>query len=517
MKHPSKIIDLHTHLFNARYVPLAGIIAHAMNKNDSALASAAAALLNALTGSSYDSGALVPVPSDPDEQEAYFLDQYWAITEYELHTPTEAVEQVAGVGAAVPFVPGLDGSARLLPLIAALSVVDYAAEGWKGELPPQLPVQKSALALMGPADFLPIARKIVRIAIKAVTSLMDPKMWGRNENYLEFFLTMLKSEQALADKLVSEYGRLQAPLRVAHFMMDMQKGFKQAKSPHYAFHPEQHRHMEQLARDNNDLVFGFSAFDPHRGNWEEHALYAIEHGFVGFKFYPAMGYTPSGDGQFQDRIDAFFDFCVKHHAPIFVHCTPQGFQTREQLGWNAHPKHWRTVLDNPRWSTLRLCFGHAGGGESVNSQNSQEVSHGWTASTPEAWEDEDNFARLVVELCVSHRNVYCELGYITELFERGDQPAFIHNFKEAAAATGKYWFMDKVAYGSDWHMPSMVDSVRDYYNFFLALMQQDYFAPYIDKFFWQNAVRYAPLLGKGWGPLKDELEERPGPFRPRQA
>jgi len=47
---PSKIIDLHTHLFNARCLPMAGIIANLLNEDagDSGFSRAMAKLINAI-------------------------------------------------------------------------------------------------------------------------------------------------------------------------------------------------------------------------------------------------------------------------------------------------------------------------------------------------------------------------------------------------------------------------------------------------------------------------------------
>lgn len=488
---PARIIDLHTHLFNARYVPLASIIAHAMKTDQSILADRAAALLEELAGSSYEASDLLPPPTDPAAEEKYLLDQIWAITRHELLDPTEQEAGRPALHGGEP-VPGLDGGARILPLIIALSEVDYAAEGWGGEVPPTLPKHEKLTGVMGRDDVLGWAEKVLRAALKAVVGLMEPRTWGHAENYLEFFLTMLKPEQGLVDKIFKGYGEGLPPVQVVHFMMDMQLAYTYHKPPRYPFHPEQHQKMERLAADNAGRVAGFSAFDPRRTDWRERAQYALDHGFAGFKFYPAMGYTPSNDPDYQATIDAFFDFCVANDAPVFVHCTPNGFQTRQKLGWNAHPAGWRPVLDNPRWENLRLCFGHAGGGD---HHNGKQHSAGWMAGSASEWEARDNFASNVVELCVSKPNVYCELGYISELFEPSAKPAFVANFQRACDTAGKFAFLDKVAYGSDWHMPDMVDNLREYLEFFLTLMNQDDYRGHIDNFFWKNAVRYAPRLG----------------------
>lgn len=69
MNLPARVVDLHTHLFNARYLPLESVIASAMKKDESTLADYVAQLLYALAGSSYadaqDLRADHPLPFTP--------------------------------------------------------------------------------------------------------------------------------------------------------------------------------------------------------------------------------------------------------------------------------------------------------------------------------------------------------------------------------------------------------------------------------------------------------------------
>jgi predicted TIM-barrel fold metal-dependent hydrolase len=496
--YPSRIIDLHTHLFNARYVPLASVIAHAMRRDSSVLADRAAALLSELAGSSYKSDDLVPIPTDPEAREAYMLDRIWAIARFELETEEEEFVDLGGEGDGDERESDAPDARLIMEHIVALSEVDYAAEGWDGEVPPRLPEQAEPAGLTTPLALdgaLVWAGKVLRTALRIVSKLMEPGVWGHAENYLEFFLTMLESEQGLLDKLFEGYGDGLPRLQVVHFMMDMQLAYKFEKSPRYPFYPRQLEKMKKLEAASEGRVAGFSAFDPRRKDWEKQARYALDNGFVGFKFYPAMGYLPSGDRNYQPTIDAFFDFCVKNDAPVFTHCTPVGFQTRERLGWNAHPKHWRKVLDNPRWQNLRLCFGHAGGGD---ASNGKRHSFGWMAKTKGEWDNPDNFASVIAELCVSKPHVYCELGYITELFNSGARERFVNNFALACATQGTYRFIDKVAYGTDWHMPDMVGNVRAYLDFFVQLMG-DYSIEEREGFFSKNALQFAPKLVDRFG------------------
>lgn len=497
MTFPSRILDLHTHLFNARYIPLASVIANAMDRDHSPLSDRVAALLEELTGSSYAEPELSAPPADAAAQQERLLETIWNITHHELLAATGSLDAIGGNPAGLHALAigqgatGVLGVSRLVSVIAELSQVDYAAEGWPGDAPATLATHPQLAMPMQLNDFLPWARDVVKKALKAVIALMDPEAWGHPENYLEFFLTMLKSEQGMVDKLFAGYGSGLPPLQVVHFMMDMQMAYAGEKAPRYPFHPLQLENMQLMQRANPGRVFGFSAFDPRREAWRELAIDALARGFLGFKFYPAMGYTPTGNpALLQSRIDEFFDFCVERDVPIFMHCTPQGFQTRHKLGWNADPQLWRSVLANGRWSTLRLCFGHAGGGR---MKNQGMKSPGWMADSDAEWKDPNNFARVVAELCVAYPNVYCEMGYLTEVFKPQLLEAFLNNIERARAIGGKYDFLDKVAYGTDWHMPDMVDNTRKYLDAFLAIMDRAAYRDHREAFFWKNAYRYLKL------------------------
>jgi hypothetical protein len=509
MKMPARILDLHTHLFNARYVPLASIIAHAMGKDESQLANHVARLLEVLTGSSYQE----PQPQkalqsqSPDAIDEYRLEQIWNITRYELLASTGSLDGMNRGTDALQAVPldaptfALLRSSELLGIIEDLSNVDYAAEGWTGTLPPPadaplIPYRNLDKSLPF-GRFLDWAKGVVKKALRVVAKLMDPKAWGKAENYLEFFLTMLKSEEKMVEKVFAGYGAGLPPLQISHYMMDMQMGYALQKTPYYPFHPVQVDRMQMLQRAHPARVFGFSAFDPRRKDWQTHAEKALAKGFRGFKFYPAMGYKPTGNTDQPDvqaRIEAFFDFCVLKDAAVFAHCTPQGFQTRHKQGANAHPKYWGEVLSNSRWRTLRLCLGHAGGGR---MENGNLKSPGWMAVSDAEWKDEENFARIVTELCTAYPNVYCEVGYITELFEKDKPEVFVANIERARTAAREakrpYDLLDKMAYGSDWHMQAMVDQTREYLDVFLRLMNREAYKGHLDGFFWQNAYWFLKL------------------------
>lgn len=530
MELPRRIVDLHTHLFNARYIPLASVIGDAMNKPDNALANGVAALLEELTGSSYkdqnrlfaDVHFLSQSAKDEDR-----IDQIWKITQHELISASGSMNAVTKgintLGALSFSSPEFDllRTNKISAIVQNLSDIDYAAEGFEEEgapapvLPVDLPLDVPLgvpvdltldLALNVPQDefrefgihlpfsgFLKRSEQAVKKALRAVTAAMDPEAWGERENYVEFFFSMLNSEEEMLKKLIDGYGPDLPKIQFVHFMMDMQMAYEGHKSPRYPFFPEQVEKMEKLHRNNPAKVFGFSAFDPRRdGDWRARAKDALSRGFIGFKFYPPLGYKPSGDKtDVQEVTNAFFDFCVDSDIPVFTHCTPQGFQTHLKEGGNAHPNGWKTVLETPRWSQLRLCLGHSGG---ARIENNGFTSPGWMAASDEEWASPNNYARIVTELCTTFPNVYCEVANMSILFSPNSVPSFIANLERARSAARDaerpFDLMKKLAYGTDWHMPDMVDNTRRYFEVFLSIMNRPEYFEFIDNFFWENALRY---------------------------
>ena len=293
-------------------------------------------------------------------------------------------------------------------------------------------------------------------------------------------------------QLLSSYDKLGAGnIQVLHMMMDMQLAYPVPKPPRYPF-PEQLRKMEQLKQDNPQSMFGFSAFDPRRDNWRQLADTAIAHGFLGFVLSgaglpahrqrrPRAGEPGGGVLRLLHRRR------YSGVRALHAHRLPD-----EGKGLNAHPKHWRALLEHERWRDLRLCLGHAGGGRASNLGVS---SAGWMADNDAEWRDADNFARIVADLCATYPNVYCELGYITELLDdptaRELLVANIERARAEAQQNGRpHDFLDKVAYGSDWHMPSMVDNTERYLDVFVDIMNRPAYAAHRDLFFHDTAMAY---------------------------
>jgi hypothetical protein len=489
---PQRIVDLHAHVFNARCIPLASIIANAMGDECNALAAALGWLLQAITESSYRAKA-PKTPLSASRATAYYVDQICNVVDFELRIAS-----------------GADGGARSRAMTASeLRRVEQSA---LMDAVRQLAVARGASqrsvddATVGFKTFGALsgwARDTVRNGLDETIKRMPEAAWGEHENYAEFFYNMLLAEEHLAERLRDDYGSGLPPLRFVHHMMDMEKAYACNEVPPYAFWPTQMRRMETLQRHLSGSMLGFSAFDPRRDDWEAHATEALRMtGFLGFKFYPALGYKPIGnaDPRIEMNVRGFFEFCIARDVPVFTHCTPKGFETLHHQGLNTHPIRWRALLASKGMAKLRLCLGHAGGETMCNKDPDTGVevcSPGWMAADEAQWNEPDNFARIVVELCGTYENVYCELAYLTALLGRGKAGRealrrFEQNlaFARDATASMTYQFDDKLAYGSDWHMPSMVGNVRRYLDVFLQLRGQ---GKLDERFFWKTAYRYLRL------------------------
>jgi len=337
------------------------------------------------------------------------------------------------------------------------------------------------------------AGSVAKKALWVFVKLVLPKFWGETvHSYAEAFFTLLSSEEQLFDRFSKAYGDIKPPIQTVHYMMDMQMAYADKIPAFYDFPTVQLDRMQTLWRRHAGILWGFSAFDPRRPKWKDLAIESRDKSFIGFKFYPAMGYRPFNDKNetVRERINAFFLWCVENDLPIFAHCTPEGFQTSKTEGRNAHPKYWRKVLEATETQTLRLCLGHAGGGRMGKSA-------GWLATSKEEWETEHNYASVVVQLCTTYKNVYCDMAYITALLaddrNENTQKTFLCNLDRARKTKGKYDFMTKIAYGSDWHMPQMVTNASRYLKEWLKIFSLPDYKDYREKFFCENGKAYAKI------------------------
>ena len=124
-------------------------------------------------------------------------------------------------------------------------------------------------------------------------------------------------------------------------------------------------------------------------------------GFIGVKLYPVMGFLPFGNALAADKAEyparlrrlrpdwaeqldavlaALYQWCVDEEVPLMAHCSFSQYPSRA-AGRRGGPKGWQTVLDQPRWKTLRLNLAHCGGVWNLAPDHAAQI----TAEAGGAW------------------------------------------------------------------------------------------------------------------------------------
>ncbi|PWW36890.1 putative TIM-barrel fold metal-dependent hydrolase [Idiomarina loihiensis] len=493
------VVDAHTHLFNARYVPLQGILeSWGIWKIPAKLISKLAYSLTAsstlkerlesfavttkkdatsiicnefahLVCIEIEHDLLKDAGNKPESAEAY-QEQF---INSELYSVLREIHRYYGDSE----------SARELEL-------DYIKTKWTFKAETQVQDKVSGW-------FSGIHKMIERMLRKSLEFLEDAA------DKIDFVLNMLRSEVGILKRLKGYYDNFSESYVLFHYMMDMAYPFDD--NPKYDFYDQQLERMTALENYSDGIILGFSAFDPLRfvaRSASERVIRdaietSLEHGKAGFKFYPPMGYKPAGNAPRVERVvDHFMDFCVEHSIPVFTHCTPEGFQAYPGSGLNSDPDYWEQALTkSEQRATMRLCFGHAGGGK--RKVNGRWVK-GWLSTTEKEWNDSDNYARKVVELCRRYEHVYCDLSYLHEIVDDKKAQASLAERLEIeltreVSADKPYRLADKMMYGSDWHMVSMVNDIEEYFRQIKAIFETQKMQPFADRFYFKNALKYVDL------------------------
>jgi predicted TIM-barrel fold metal-dependent hydrolase len=477
------MIDIHTHAFNAGYLPLNGILrarnvpavvawplarifeAFIEYEDLVARSNFAPALRNrvrAAVGSGASWKSLLAEGADP-------------ITTFVTEAPPEFLESQAGdIDAALAALSGqpsllaapekaaLDSaSARLSPRLLAMPAGDLREKLWR------------------------LIRKVADIIRGGI-------------EVLQWIVLLLQKETDIVSMLFETYPHMKL---YVHHMMDLGPHYK----PKRCLYPYDHTQLTRvraLSERYKGKLLAFVAYSPFRRNDLELIKYWLAHGCAGVKFYAPSGYRPIGNtvedlqnGNFDPaEVDAnnmaLFQYCVDNDVPIFAHCQPGEFERRKGSGCLSHPNGWERVLITPGLEKLRLCLAHAGG-------------EGWTSA--EGREDDGardacgltGFISGAVKLATTFPNVYLEFGCMDTILERDGVARA--NFSKRLRR-----YMDdhgdrlghRIVYGSDWHMLAKHVGHADYEDEFQAVFKGDpVLAAYESRFFETNALEYLNLKG----------------------
>lgn len=347
----------------------------------------------------------------------------------------------------------------------------------------------------------------LRAFLKQVFSPLE-----KAHDYIDFCWNMSQSERAIYDRIYNFYSEQNINVGFVHYMMDMSHPYsknydgKKAGRVKVPFYPggktSQLSRMAKLSNYSQQRLIGFSAFDPWRFRDAEDVPAAViaaldlaqnEFGMRGFKFYPPMNYRADDneDAGVQQAVISFFNYCLDHKVPVFAHCTPSGFEVEKGSGRNSAPIYWRNFLESSeRASKLRLCLGHGGGGR-FSDENDELISAGWVSNKTE-WSQPGNYAKEVVSLCREFENVYCELANIDSILHNDhDLKNLTKNLtREFTNTSGSYSLCKKIAYGTDWHMVGMVNDAIRYFRHLREIFEIESLSQFERQFFHDNALSF---------------------------
>lgn len=481
---PTRLVDAHIHLFNARYLPLKSII----NKVPiiTTIAGPTAKLLYALTDDfSMDDSSML---FEDDKLKTMQRDE---LIDWFIDRTSKKIDDIANKSGFNEIDKSFEKSQLITSIAELAKEMNKEQKNINSFNKKKFVEQYKQSHSIAPnknakVDFENMYSDPVRWTLKKIST---PNVDLELQQYLDcdgipvinFLAIMLTNEAKIYNQAKSGYGNANLVLQV-HYMMDMQASYKKGYT-YYPFHPIQTTNMMKLVNHSNGKLLGFTAFNPkNKDNAMKSFQDGIAAGNIGVKFYPPMGYKPFGDSDadVRSKVADFFTYCETHQIPVFTHCTPMGFQVEKGSGLNSDPKYWELLLEEH--PDLRICFGHAGGGEAYDY-------HGWY-STPEQW-NKDCYARKVVELCEKYPNVYCEVAHLEKIINNIDnRQRFINNLVENFDGTKRYKLKDKICFGTDWNMIGMINEQQHYYEVFVNIFQDQKLRDNIDNFFSKNFINF---------------------------
>ena len=484
------VFDGHTHAFNAGFVPVYGIL-RAKGLSHETAEPTRAIIEAALERDKPDSLAIAVAPNAP---QTAFMEMIAAearghafhargpdfIGRFALMMPRERLLTIEHILRDTPLtltgtLSDAASATRLAPWLAA----DDDVTGLRVRADRVLRVASS---LAGPVDDSDTA--LLGAAGRSVGTIID------------WLLLLTRHESRLVSEFASFWRDPGTFVGRTHFMMDMVKHY--LGHTVYGFADEQHDRMRAIVAEAALPLIGFTAFDPFRDDCLDIVKARTAKGFCGVKFYPPNGFRPIDNtrkdikngppaGVVNQRNLDFFHWCVDHDIPVFTHCTPSGMESRKGVtGKFSDPKGWRQVLDIDGLSTLRLCFGHAGGQD------------GWLADFSDAGEQtwRQSYAATVVEICQSAKypNVYCDFGYFDNALTDEGATRFQRRLEAACGPEGSK-FRTTCCYGTDWHLVMVDNNAPTWPVRMRSILSSAALVRSAEDIMYRNAIRFLNLAG----------------------
>jgi predicted TIM-barrel fold metal-dependent hydrolase len=310
-------------------------------------------------------------------------------------------------------------------------------------------------------------------------------------------------------------------------------------TPKSSKHKSQLQVMEQISILTRGQVHGFAPFDPlrevayhaHKGAaWSslEFVQDAVtNHGCIGIKLYPPMGFAPYGNAEkgndfwkgnklpdwlsseisyddgkpalglgkrMDDALDALYQWCSdeRNQVPILAHSNETN-GTTEQFRELVSASYWSKALE--RYPNLRVSFGHLG--DLSGALNDSEIP-----KTAESY----------IRLFQSNRHTYGDSGFDAEILKQKKmlEERYVSAYADQSTP-GNRLLAERLMYGTDWNLLMTNGDIDSYLRSFVELFEglpnsSATIAGHSikDRFFGWNAVDFLGL--KKGQPTRSRLE-----------
>ncbi|WP_348746766.1 amidohydrolase family protein [Tenacibaculum sp. 190524A02b] len=473
---PEKIIDMHVHIFNLKYIPIFGAIkAYAPFIKDAHAKTAEIVLLIATGKSRFKELEAFKNMSFEDTRKTIDI----KMLEEENDVLAENI---------VDLLDDHEIERLMDEEYFYEAVYDIENDQLDKEIFTEIGGMKSAKQAKA-LKLFSIKRKLRKLIKKVISGF----------HFLKWFLFMTRSEKKVYEKMKKSYPSVNT---FVFHMLDGYHYFKDSSSafgnPAYYRIEEQIKRMKKMLDLHTDLI-GFLPYNPKRPESLRLIKKYMNHErFIGVKFYPSFGYKPINDPdeEVNRNNKELFRFCIEYDIPILTHCTNEGFQAQPGIsGENCNPKYWEELLSIQEFKNLRICMGHAGGVDGWFDDFDPDEGEVFTGSEDEAGNIEYPYAKKMYELCVKFPNVYCEVGFLSHVKNDGKMENYVKRLQYLFENDNEtYKFSDKVMYGSDWHILYNHGIQYDYDKEYIGIFNKPVLKEYIENFFYKNAAKFLTMF-----------------------
>jgi predicted TIM-barrel fold metal-dependent hydrolase len=338
--------------------------------------------------------------------------------------------------------------------------------------------------------------------------------------YLRWFALFTVYRYVLVDQLAADHERQgYKPLLIAPATIDYSSWLQQeVKSPL----PSQVQVMEIITkRATSTAVHPYIAFDPLREVYCRHHKKTfspldlvcdaiLNHGFVGVKLYPPMGFKPINNSnawsdypdfiekdlgantRLGDELDSalrdLYTLCIKLQSPILAHAGESN-GAGPHFAERADPGYWLPVFS--RHGNLKVCLAHFGS----FTYKSVAFPSGAPAPTPSAPETSWEWALGSYIGKYPGAPVFADLAFFSEILAADSRTRAVlaKAFQKFAQAFDPN--LDHIMFGTDWIMTGIEAGYVNYTHLVVDFLSNDceFSQAAVNKILVGNATRFLGL------------------------